>query len=136
MERNISYLLKKYEKNYVKGEFKSSETLNKIKAENRQRERERIAKTLCASVEATPNITRQVCFWLDKIRDMKFVNRRWSIEKIISLMIICEFQLQYDSFDVKSLYLWDHYNFTFKTFEAAKSRYYKHIFYHSKFIGD
>lgn len=136
MERDIEYLLKKYDKNYVKGEFRDGQTVNQIMKENYHKERIRVAKTLCASVVATKNITEQVCFWLDHIRDMQFINRRWSLEKIISLMIICEFQLQYDDFNVKSLYLWDHYNFTFKTFESAKSRYYKYILYHSKFIGD
>lgn len=134
--RNIEFLLEKYDKNYVKGEFRDIESVKKIMAENYQKERIRVAKTLCASVNASHNIVEQVCFRLDTIRDVQFINRRWTLEKIVSLMIICEFQLQYDSFDIKSLYLWEHYNFTYKTFESAKSRYYKHILANSRWIGD
>lgn len=131
---DIEYLLRKYKKQYVKGEYISNKTARELMAENYQKERIRVAKTILASVNAPKNIEQEVLYWLEEIKDLQFINRDWVLEKIISLMVICEYQLSYPNFNVTELYLWDYYDFDWLSFEYAKTNYYKYILKHSKYI--
>lgn len=131
---DIEQLLRKYKKQYVKGEYISNKTSKELKKENRQKERIRIATVLCASLNSPKTITQEVIYWLNQIKNVKMFNRKWSLEKLISMMVICEYQLFYDDFDITSLYLWEYYDFDFLSFENAKTRYYKYILKHSKYI--
>ena len=131
---DIEYLLQKYKKQYVKGEYISNKTARELMAENYQKERIRVAKIILASVNAPKNIEQEILYWLEEINDLKFIHRYWTLEKIISLMVICEYQLCYNDFNITDLYLWDYYDFNWLSFEKAKTRYYKHILKHSKYI--
>lgn len=62
-------------------------------------------------------------YWIKKFKSLKFVNRTWTLEKIISFLILNSFDCIYPDYDVTGNVLWGKYDFKMKEYVNAKKRF-------------
>lgn len=125
----INYLLRKYDKRRVNGEFFTKDYASVKNMESKHQNRRDTLTQLCNIQGLTDNSTVRTdsLYWLDKIKDLQCIYGQWTQEKLIAMLILNQMQYDNPKTFLEDTYLWKEYDFTPRQYTVARSNLYRKI---------
>ena len=95
-----------------------------------------VLNQLCNDCGVSKNIRDDCIYWLNKIKTPKIVNRVWSLEKCLSVIILNQLQFNNPEINIYEVPIWRKYNFTYNDYTKARSRLFREMLINHVILRD